>query len=377
MLVEGYILRKYRAAVIGLGWTGMLYDLAKRPGPALNQPKFDLDSPNRPTPEINIDRKFNYHEKHFDSGNPTSYAEAFYDREEIDLVAGADRDVTRLEVFSKRYQVDRLYTDAFKMLAEVKPDIVAITTNIKGRADLTVAAVESGAKGIVTEKPMANTLEEADRMVTVCREADVPLSCGAISTTHPSFNKAEELIKAGAIGEIISIEVSKPGSQHQNWTYFLYSDPQWVIGIGDKDRHEGGSDEFVGQGMMVAYDGLVTHFRLGAPQLRITGNSGELVHVPPNPGWELWQDIDTNYSNGRVQVPWPGPQTGHYGAIYSVSDVLDCMEGKLAEPKNSGRRVAIALEVEVALKKSSDQGGIRLNLPLNDRSLGINYDWFR
>ena len=129
--------------------------------------------------------------------------------------------------------------------------------------------------------------------------------------------------------------------------------------------------------MMVAYDGLVTHFRLGAPQLRITGNSGELVHVPPNPGWELWQDIDTNYSNGRVQIPWPGPQTGHYGAIYSVSDVLDCMEGKLAEPKNSGRRVAIALEVEVALKKSSGQGGVRLNLPLNDRSLGINYDWFR
>ena len=78
-----------------------------------------------------------------------------------------------------------------------------------------------------------------------------------------------------------------------------------------------------------------------------------------------------------MQIPWPGPQTGHYGAIYSVSDVLDCMEGKLAEPKNSGRRVAIALEVEVALKKSSDQGGVRLNLPLNDRSLGINYDWFR
>ena len=53
------------------------------------------------------------------------------------------------------------------------------------------------------------------------------------------------------------------------------------------------------------------------------------------------------------------------------------MEGKIVEPKNSGRRVAIALEVEVALKKSSDQGGVRLNLPLNDRSLGINYDWFR
>ena len=53
------------------------------------------------------------------------------------------------------------------------------------------------------------------------------------------------------------------------------------------------------------------------------------------------------------------------------------MEGRLDEPKNSGRRVAGALEVEVALKLSSRRGGERVDLPLNDRSLGLNYDWFR
>ena len=45
------------------------------------------------------------------------------------------------------------------------------------------------------------------------------------------------------------------------------------------------------------------------------------------------------------------------------------------ELKNSGRRVA--LEVEVALKASSEQGGNRVDLMLEDRSLGLNYDWFR
>ena len=34
-------------------------------------------------------------------------------------------------------------------------------------------------------------------------------------------------------------------------------------------------------------------------------------------------------------------------------------------------------DVEVALKKSSDDGGKRIDLPLKDRSLGINFDWFR
>ena len=367
---------KYRGAVIGLGWMGMLYDLAERPGPALDQPRFDLLSGDRPTPDLDVHRRFQQHEAHLRSGRPTSYAEAMADRSDVELVAAADRDVSRLNTFTQRYGVEGVYTDAMAMLEEVKPDLVAVATNIRGRADLTVAAVENGAKGIVTEKPMVNTLEEADRMVGACAEAGVPLSCGAITTTHPSFATAKRLVQSGAIGEVESMETSKPGSQHQNWAYFLDAPPAWAIGIGDEGRHEGGSDEFVGQGMMVARDGVVVHFRAGAPQLRISGTTGEMVHDWMR-GWELWQDVDSGGVAGRAMMPWPGPQTGHYGGIYSLADVIDCIEGRLDEPKNSGRRVAIALEVETALKKSSDEGGIRIDLPLEDRSLGVNFDWFR
>ncbi len=61
--------------------------------------------------------------------------------------------------------------------------------------------VECGAKGIVAEKPMAHTLEEVDRMVGACAAAGVPLCCGAITTTHPSFARAKALLAEGAIGE--------------------------------------------------------------------------------------------------------------------------------------------------------------------------------
>ena len=56
---------------------------------------------------------------------------------------------------------------------------------------------------------------------------------------------------------------------------------------------------------------------------------------------------------------------------------MRCLAGEMEEPKNSGRRVGVALEVEIALKVSSAQGGERVELPLQDRSLGLNYDWFR
>ena len=94
--------------------------------------------------------------------------------------------------------------------------------------------------------------------------------------------------------------------------------------------------------------------------LRISGTAGEMVHGHANlREWTLSQDIDTVGGVKRVDMPWPGPQTDSYGTTYSVADVMDCLDGKLDEPKNSGRRVAVALEVEIALKGLFRQRGTK------------------
>ena len=367
---------KYRAGVIGLGWMGMMYDLAHRPGPAVAQPRFDLDSLDRPTPELDVHRTFHIHDHPGEESLVASYAEAFADRPDVELVAAAERDEKRLAVFAERYGATGLYTDAAEMLREARLDLVAIAINIAGRAELTALAVQNGVKGIVTEKPMVNSLQDADLMVGSCAAAGVPLMCGAITTSHPSFAAAKKLIGDGAIGDLLSIEASS-GSQHQNWSYFMDSAPAWVVGTGDSPRRETGSDEFTGQGFAVGHNGLVVHFRKGAPMVRLTGSTGEMAHTQLQP-WRLWQDVEANGRRGRVEMPWPGPQiVSAQGAVYGINDVIDCIEGRLDEPKNSGRRVARAIEVEIALKQSSARGGARVDLPLEDRSLRLNYDWFR
>ena len=366
---------KLRGGVVGLGWMGMLYDLANRIGD-----RFEIDDTDRPTPELDVHRKFYYHETPGTEGNPNSYSEALLNRPEIDLVSAADRDVKRLKAFSARYGLEGVYTDAKEMFEAENLDVVAVATNTKGRSDLVVMAVEHGAKAVITDKPMAHTVEEVDRMVKACADAGVPLSCGAITTTHPSFERAKQLIKDGEIGDVLSIETRGPGAQHQNWSYFLDSPPAWVIGTGDSPRRESGSDEFTGQGMLVAQDGTVVHFRPGGPGVRITGTEGELLFQGFS-RWQLFKDVEVPGSRpakGRIEMPFPDPQfVPPYGAIYSLDDVMRCLAGDLDEPKNSGRRVGVAIEVEVALKLSSEQGGARVELPLEDRSLGLNYDWYR
>ena len=366
---------QYRGAVIGLGWMGLLYDLAGRIG------TWHVDDIDRPTPKLNVHRRFHLHDRYKGSRySPISYSEALWDRPEIDLVAGAERDKKRLAAFGERYGIEALYTDAEEMLRRERPDVVAISTNTKSRPALTCAAVECGAKAIITAKPMARSLAEADRMVESCADARVPLCCGAISVNHPSFARAKELIKDGTIGTVVSIEAESDQnlSQHQNWSYFVDSRPAWVIAVGDKPQRETGSNEFEGQGMMVTDSGLVVHFRMGAPALRVTGTSGELGHPKHYAPWSLYQDMDTVAGRRRVQIPWPEPQMDNDATVtHGLADIIDCLAGKLDKPKNSGRRVAIALEVEIAMKISAAQGGRRIDLPLSDRSLCLEYDWHR
>jgi hypothetical protein len=358
--------------VIGLGWTGLLYDLAKR-----SQDRFSVDDINRPTPALDIHRKFYHHQHPGNEGLPDSYSEALWDRPEVELVAGAERDPKRLAVFGERYGIKALYSDAIAMIQKEKLDIVAVCTNTKGRAFLTSKAAEFGAKAIFTEKPMCHTLAEADNMVKACAERKIPLCCGAITTTHPSFAKAKELLRKGVIGELVSVEASGASAQHQNWAYFLDSEPAWVAGTGDLERRESGSDEFTGEGMMVTGTGMVVHYRKGASGVRLSGSKGEISFAYPI-GWQLHVDLETPAGKQRVATPWPEPQfLPPYGALYCLDDIIACMEGRLDEPKNSGRRVAMALEVEIALKLSSKRRGAKIDLPLADRSLGLNYDWFR
>ena len=375
--------KKYRAGVVGLGWSGVLYDMGKRDhenirGSSYKTPKYDVDSANRPTPDwLDVHRKFYHHDHPGKEGLVGTYAEALWDRPEVALVAGAERDKKRLAMFGERYGIEALYTDALEMYRKERLDIVAIATNTKGRSFLTVKAVEAGVKGIFTEKPMTFTLKEADDMVKACADAGVPLVGGATETSHPSFGKAKELLRSGAIGEVRSIEERVPPlSQTQHFSYFVDSELAWVSGIGDKPRREDGSTEFRGQGIIVAKDGTVVHVGEGRPPLQISGNQGEIRWDYKR--WRLWQDIDTPAGpKGRVEMPWPDPQFGNMDTVHGLDDLIACMEGRMDEPKNSGRRVLVSLEAELALKQSSAKGGEQVKLPLKDRSLGLNYQWFR
>lgn len=113
------------------------------------------------------------------------------------------------------------------LLARRDVDAVVVASPLATHAGYVVAAAAAG-KHVFLEKPMCGTLDEADRMIRACAEADVRL---AVITQH-RFRRtpvaAKRLIAEGAIGEVRMIHargmLSWPdlGPGHVPWAELGY-----------------------------------------------------------------------------------------------------------------------------------------------------------
>ncbi|MBO6771118.1 MULTISPECIES: Gfo/Idh/MocA family oxidoreductase [unclassified Thalassospira] len=86
------------------------------------------------------------------------------------------------------------FTDFHTALAETNPDAVSINTYTETHADFAIAAFEAGAH-VFIEKPLAATVEDAERVVASARKHDRKLVIGYILRHHPSWEKFVEIAK--------------------------------------------------------------------------------------------------------------------------------------------------------------------------------------
>ena len=66
------------------------------------------------------------------------------------------------------------------------------------------AAADHG-KAVLCEKPLEASVEEAEALVEACEAADAPLMVAYRVVTSPSARRARELIRDGAVGEVVSV----------------------------------------------------------------------------------------------------------------------------------------------------------------------------
>jgi len=85
-----------------------------------------------------------------------------------------------------------VYTDYYEGMKEQQPDVVSINTYVDTHAAYTIHALRQGCH-VFVEKPITQTLEEAEEVAKVVRETGKKLVVGYILRQHPAWAKFIEL----------------------------------------------------------------------------------------------------------------------------------------------------------------------------------------
>jgi len=154
-----------------------------------------------------------------------SYARVLKEIEEAELVAIYDDDKDRLNEAAQRYGVKDTYTDYTQLLKREDIDAVIITSENAKHVDQAIAAAEAG-KHMIVEKPIATTLEDADKMVNVARKAGVKFQTAFVMRYHDATATVKELLKNKEIGDILVITTTNHGKYPDLW----FGDPELAGG---------------------------------------------------------------------------------------------------------------------------------------------------
>ena len=131
-----------------------------------------------------------------------------------ELVAAAWHDPEQLDAFTRAFGI-RGYADYTELLAREAVDIVHLAPPVSQMHDMAVAAARAG-KHILLGKPMAMTLESADRMVAAIEAAGV--ACVPFQAiTRLRITDLKRRVEQGEIGAVAVMHQCSRWSIAEDW----------------------------------------------------------------------------------------------------------------------------------------------------------------
>jgi predicted dehydrogenase len=327
-----------------------------------------------------------------------THATAYAANPRTEIVAAADPDTDNLDRYCDLFEVGRRYGGYAEMLAAERIDVAAIVVPTRFNPDAVLASAGAGVKAIFCEKPMAASLEDADRLVAECRTRGIKFSAGDAYRNYPQLWSARRLIESGGIGKVHSIsvftsypQISGGGCQTLSVMRMFAGDAEvdWLTGwvaqdpFSDDDQGMGGYIRFV-NGIECFYQ--YTEKPSARSGLEVLGSKG--VFYTDWRSFRLWtlseEAASPRYSD-LVEVmdafpdvpPRDGEELDDQGRkkpelriVAGVQSIVDSLDQDI-EPLNPGENMREVLEIAIAFRESHRRGHSPVKLPLEDRSLRL------
>ncbi len=179
-------------------------------------------------------------------------------------VALADSDPSVLAEVAEAWGIARRYTSARELARDPEVDAVAVCVPASAHVEVALEAVEAG-KHVLVEKPLALSLDDADRLVERTGRSAVKAMVGFNLRWHRLVREAVPLVRSGAIGPIEAVRtvysdpvLERPGLPHWRgrraaggggllekavhhfdlWRFLLGDEVEEVFAFGRRDRGE-------------------------------------------------------------------------------------------------------------------------------------------
>jgi predicted dehydrogenase len=193
------------------------------------------------------------------------------------IVAGVDIKPERLKVMADKFGLKNLYTDWKKMLKEVKPDAVSVCTPNGVHAPAVIDSCNAGCHAI-TEKPMAMTPAECEKMIAAAEKNNRKLAVGFQYRYHPNTRFLVRAREDGQFGKVMFVRCEALRRR---------GIPNWGV-FGQKALQGGGPMIDIGVHILE-----VAHYTMGRPKpIAASGNTWTWMGNKPSTVESMWPNWD-------------------------------------------------------------------------------------
>ena len=308
----------------------------------------------------------------------------------FELVALADISAAACAAARERYPALQTFGDHRQMLASTPVDVVCVATWPPSHLEVTTAALALPLRGILVEKPLADTAAGGRRVLEMIKARRLPMTVphGLLVADHSTQVLA--LVRSGAIGELKLVEIQCSGWDIINagihWLDFFVALTQqapiaYVMAACDastRTYRDGMQVETLAVTYAQTVDGVRVVMQTGdyvqtsEPSkdtlFRLIGTQGTLDFY----GWEpRYRLLNADYPHGQLVEVKPGPRSAHQRHLENLAEQMDRDTPDYSIAEGS----LLALEMCEAAYLSGRSCGAPVRLPPADFVVPQPVDW--
>ena len=123
-----------------------------------------------------------------------THAGSYFKNPQTNLVALCDVDTKKLEKYAKKYNILKTYTNTNELFKNENLDCVSICTLVSTHLKIVKEAANSGVKGIFLEKPISNSMNDAKKIIEICKKKKISLQIDHQRRFHPVYSKIKKIL---------------------------------------------------------------------------------------------------------------------------------------------------------------------------------------